>query len=219
MAGKPRNRKKGPAGRNPEIGETESAQEGVTPEPQELTQGEIHAYKVLEGLQEVSELLTEVNTAIYNAIYDDFEVIDDLISSVKSTIAIKIATQYTPIILAVNESRDMIRDRLQYKLASVNEILGQTPAGIVHTPKQVADQNAYRQAFLTGTLPLHGVPDPPGETIADVARVFNPNNVTGLSLNTAISIPGEPLGPAPTPTPTPAPTPTPTPPTDRKSVV
>ena len=218
MPSKPSRRKTGVKGRGKSIDSSlvETSTEIVDSSPP--TEGEVYAYSAVDRLTEVGSTLTEILTGIDNALWDQLEQVDIDLASIKGTLALNLASQYTPIISTVSQLKELIRDRLTYSLATVNEILGQTPSGPIVTPRQRREQDDYRQRFLTGTLPIHGIGDPPGDTVADVAAVFSLPRTRPVSTSTIITglaptfpSPLDPTPPSDTPTSTPTPTPTPTP--------
>lgn len=151
-------------------------------DPPQATEGELAATEAYTQLADVANAFGDIDTAIYNHIYDMLIPVDDAIDHANSDLKTTILSYFTDPISFIATARDMVMDRIRYQLADVNADLAFTPIGMVHSKEERYKADEYRQAFITGRLPLHGLGDPPGDTVAgDLAKLGQPST-TGVSL-------------------------------------
>jgi hypothetical protein len=121
---------------------------------------------------DVANTFGNFDLQMYNKIADRLNESDASIGRADSELKTKILYHYADPIIAISHAKELIKDKIRYDIAGANTHLALTPVGFIHSQEAKWEKEDYRQAFLTGRLPLHGLGDPPGDTIAgDMAKL------------------------------------------------
>ena len=173
------------------------------PNPPVPSEGDVHAENAYQSLANVAGIFGKIDQHYYDHLLNELARVDSILGNFESYLKTRIVSSYTQPVATLAKARSMVQDRIRYALATAQGFIAQTPIGLIHSQEDKYKKEDYYNAFITQRLPLHGVGDPPGETVDMVQAQLGPVTPSPsqfLSVN--------PLD-APTPTPTPVYIPTP----------